>query len=111
MPLIKRPTMTTSAVDNESESGIAAHIAALSSSDAEARWYAARALGGRADAVPALSSALGMEQVPRVREALMTAIMRVGDEASVVVLLPYLRSQDAAMRAAAVEALQALPEE
>jgi HEAT repeat protein len=111
MPLIKRPTMTTSAVDDESENGIASHIAALRSSDVEARWYAARALGGRAEAVPALSSALGMEQVPQVREALMTAIMRVGDEASVVVLLPYLRSQDAAKRAAAVEALQALPEE
>ncbi len=40
----------------------------------------------------------------------MTALMRIGDEASVEAMLPYLRSQDAALRAAAIEALQALPE-
>ena len=59
---------------------------------------------------PALAAALGVEQVARVREAIMTALMRVGDEASVMALLPYLRSQDAAQRAASIEALQALPE-
>jgi HEAT repeat protein len=48
--------------------------------------------------------------VPRVRESIMTALMRVGNRASVEALLPYLRSQDAALRAAAIEALQALPE-
>ena len=62
------------------------------------------------EAVPALAAALGAEQVPRVREAIMTALMRIGDEASVLALLPYLRSQDAGQRAAAIEALQALPE-
>ena len=90
--------------------GLASHVAALNSPDAEARWNAARALGGRADAVPALAAALAREQVPRVREAIMTALMRVGDEASVLALLPYLRSQDAGQRATAIEALQALPE-
>jgi HEAT repeat protein len=39
----------------------------------------------------------------------MTALMRVGDEASVRVILPYLRAQDASQRAAAIEALQSLP--
>ena len=48
--------------------------------------------------------------MPRVQEAIMTALMRIGDEASVKTLLPYLRSQDAGLRAAAIEALQALPE-
>ena len=48
--------------------------------------------------------------VPRVREAIMTALMRIGDEASVRALLPYLRSEDAGQRAAAIEALQALPD-
>ena len=48
--------------------------------------------------------------VPRVREAIMTALMRIGDAASVEAILPYLRSQDAGLRAAAIEALQALPE-
>ncbi len=34
----------------------------------------------------------------------MTALMRVGDEASVKAMLPYLRAQDAGLRAAAIEA-------
>jgi HEAT repeat protein len=46
---------------------------------------------------------------PRVREAIMTALMRIGDAASVQALLPYLRSEDAGRRGAAIEALQALP--
>jgi HEAT repeat protein len=66
-------------------------------------------LAGDAAAVPALAAALGREQVPRVREAIMTALMRTGDLASVEAILPYLRSQDAALRAGAIEALQALP--
>jgi HEAT repeat protein len=81
----------------------------LDSPDAESRWAAARALAGQADAVPALSAALARETVPRVREALMTALMRTGDAASVEAILPYLRSQDAGLRAAAIEALQSLP--
>ena len=40
----------------------------------------------------------------------MTALMRVGDKASVTALLPYLRSQDAGVRSSAIEALQALPD-
>ena len=60
--------------------------------------------------MPALAAALGTEPVPRVREAIMTALIRVGDEASVRALLPCLRSQDASQRSTAIEALQALPE-
>ena len=96
--------------DKKPDEDFASHVAALNSPDAEVRWSAARALGGRADAVASLARALGAEQVARVREAIMTALMRVGDEASVRALLPYLRSQDAGQRAAAIEALQALPE-
>ena len=84
--------------------------AALDSPDAECRWIAARALSGDADAVPALAAALDREPVPRVREAIMTALMRVGNPASVEAMLPFLRSQDAGVRAAAIEALQAMPE-
>ena len=40
----------------------------------------------------------------------MTALMRVGDKASVGALLPYLRSQDAGRACAATEALQSLPD-
>jgi HEAT repeat protein len=85
------------------------HRSALDSPVAESRWTAARALAGHSEAVPALAAALGREPVPRVREAIMTALLRIGDAASVEAILPYLRSQDAGLRAAAVEALQALP--
>ena len=44
------------------------------------------------------------------REAIMTALIRIGNAASVEAILPFLRSQDAGIRAAAIEALQALPE-
>ena len=83
---------------------------ALDSPDADSRWTAARALTGQADAVPALAAALAREPISRVREAMMTALIRIGNAASIEVLLPYLRSQDASVRAAAIEALQALPD-
>ena len=82
----------------------------LDSPDAEKRWTAARALADHAEAVPALAKALARETVPRVREAIMTALMRIGDRPSVEAILPYLRSQDAGLRAAAIKSLQALPE-
>jgi HEAT repeat protein len=99
-----------SGVGHDSTELPASAVANLNSANAEDRWSAARALGGWREAVPALAVALGVEQVPRVREAIMTALMRVGDAASVRALLPCLRSQDAALRATALEALQGLPD-
>ena len=109
MPFVKSSKPPVRTVDIKPDDGPALR-ATLSSPDAEVRWSAARALGGRADAVAALAQALGAEQVARVREAIMTALLRIGDDASVRALLPYLRSQDAGQRASAIEALQALPE-
>jgi HEAT repeat protein len=82
---------------------------ALDSSDAESRWAAARSLAGQAEAVPELAAALRRETVPRVREAILTSLTRTGDMASAEAIVPCLRSQDAGLRAAAIEALQALP--
>ena len=107
MPFIKRSS--TAPGEEKPDDSLATHIGALNSADPGARWSAARALGGRAVAVDALAAALGAEQIPRVREAIMTALIRVGDQASVLALLPYLRSQDAGHRGTAIEALQALP--
>jgi HEAT repeat protein len=110
MPFVKRDLPAPAAAAHSVADSLASHIAALGRADPDARWSAARALGGHADAVSALASALGAEQVPRVRGAIMTALIRVGDEASVQALLPSLRSQDAGQRAAAIEALQSLPD-
>ena len=110
MPFVKSSRSSTIPADVKSDEGIESRIGDLSSPNLETRWSAARALGGRADAVAALAQALGTEQVARVREAIMTALIRVGDEASVRALLPYLRSQDAGQRGTTIEALQALPQ-
>jgi HEAT repeat protein len=83
--------------------------AELDSSDAESRWAAARALAGLDEAVPELAAALRRETVPRVREAILTSLIRTGGTASVEAIVPCLRSDDAGLRAAAIEALQALP--
>lgn len=104
MPLIKGKKSGASGGTSGSQQ------AALDSPDADSRWTAARAVAGQADAVPALAAALARESIPRVREAITTALIRIGNPASIEVLLPYLRSQDAGVRAAAIEALQALPE-
>jgi len=105
MPLIKG-----SSKGSTPRADLTAQRSGLDSPDAESRWTAARALAGHAEAVPALAAALAREPAPRVREAIMTALMGIGDAASVEAILPYLRSQDAGLRAAAIQALQALPE-
>jgi HEAT repeat protein len=107
MPFIKRDALGPPPGPDAPDAAVL--IASLGSADAESRWSAARALAGQPAALPALAAALAGETVPRVREAIMTALMRIGGEASVQVLLPYLRSQDAQLRAAATETLQALP--
>jgi len=109
MPFIRRdPTSSKPTAPAADE--LATQLADLGSADLERRWRAARGVGREPTAVPALASALAIEHSPRVREAIMTALMRIGDEASVRVLLPSLRSQDASLRGAAIEALQALPD-
>jgi HEAT repeat protein len=110
MPFVKRDIAVPSPAAAPADE-LAAHIAALASRDVEARWQGARALAGRAEAVAPLAAALGVEAIPRVREAIMTALMRVNSASGVEALLPYLRSQDAGKRAAAIEALQGLPHE
>ena len=108
MPFVKRVAGTPPA-SPELLPTFAASLESLRSPEAETRWHAARAIGERAEAVPALAAALDAEKVPRVREAIMTALMRIGTKASAAVVLPELRADDAARRAAALEVLQAMP--
>ena len=110
MPLIKRDAAQDSSKRSAPKDTIAEHIAALGSSDADSRWRAARALGGQSGAVTALADLLHTEKVVRVREAIVTALIRTGNRASVEALIPHLRSQDAALRSAVGDALQALPD-
>jgi HEAT repeat protein len=108
MPLIKRNNpLPAAAGPARADADIA--LEALRSPAPDARWNAARALGDQPAAVPALAAALEAEQMPRVREAIVTALMRIGNKASVAALVPYIRSPDAAIRAVAIDALQSLP--
>jgi HEAT repeat protein len=108
MPLVRKSAQKLSK-DLPDSNNHADRLQELASAEPDARWNAARALGTDPKDVAALAAALAVEPMPRVREAIMTALIRIGDETSAQALLPYLRSPDAARRGAAIEALQALP--
>ncbi len=105
MPLIKRPASEPEppALDGRKIAG-----ALLEGSDDE-RWTAARDASEIPDGTALLSGALSQESVPRVREAIFTALAKIGTAASAAVILPHLRSDDAARRTGALDALRAMP--
>lgn len=86
-----------------------AAIASLRDDDAQERWMAARKLA-LPEAVPALARALREEGDPRVREAILTSLARIGSAESLEAVLPHLRAQDAGRRGAALDALRAMPD-
>jgi HEAT repeat protein len=78
--------------------------------DRDQRWAAARALAGQAEGGKALAAALPNEPDPRVREAILTGLIRHPGDASVVAILPLIRSDDASVRTGALDSLRAMPE-
>ena len=76
--------------------------------DPERRWSAARRLGDRPGAAAHLAAALSGETESRVVEAIFTGLARRGEE-SAAHLFVLLRSDDAALRNGAIEALQTMP--
>jgi HEAT repeat protein len=110
MPITKRNQPASAPSGSNDISGQALRRAQLSSANPETRWTAARALGTEPEAVEALAIAMKDEKVVRVRQAIVTALIRIGNKASVAALLPYLRSQDAAARTVTIDALQAIPQ-
>lgn len=83
--------------------------AELLGGSADERWTAARAIGDMPHRLPSLATALSQETDPRVREAILTSFVRIGTPASAELLLPYLESDDAGIRTAALDALRAMP--
>jgi HEAT repeat protein len=106
MPLIRR-NPETSATNGAAPDGDA--IATLASADPAARRDAARALAATLDGAVTLGAALGQERDPAVREAILTGLVRAGSREAVEAVLPHLRSDDAALRTAALDALRAMP--
>jgi HEAT repeat protein len=105
MPLLRRDKTETPA-PAESLDSLAGE---LRHPDPERRWSAARRLGDRPGAAAHLAAALSGETEPRVVEAIFTSLARRGGEESAAHLFPLLRSDDAALRVGAIEALQTMP--
>jgi HEAT repeat protein len=83
-------------------------LRSLRSDDAEVRWAAARAAATVAGGTQALAAALRTETEPQVREALFTSLSRIGTAHSTDELVGFLRSDAAALRTGALDALRAL---
>src|SRR3954447_14046844 len=107
MPLKKRTTPDEAA--GEAPEPLQALGADPRHADPERRWSAARRLGERPGVAGALAAALPGERDSRILEAIFTSLIRLGGEESAPLLLPLLRSDEAALRVGAIEALQAMP--
>jgi len=103
MPLIRKPS------GNTPPPAPLSSVADLQSASADARWAAARSLTGEAD-VPALAAALVVEGDTRVREAILTSLTRIGSVAAAEAVAPHIRSDDASLRTAVLDALHAMPD-
>ena len=100
MPLVRRPSPPTEAT---------AAPASLTEGTSDQRWAAVRAAAERPDGVPLLAAALPLESDPRVREAIFTGLARAATAESVAAVIPYVRSDEAGLRTAAIDALRAMP--
>jgi HEAT repeat protein len=86
------------------------YTAQLASPDAGIRRRAARALADDENAATALAECLGTEAEPSVRNALFGSLVAIGGPRAAELVAPYVRSEDAALRGGAIEALKHLHE-
>ncbi|WP_426112898.1 HEAT repeat domain-containing protein [Massilia sp. PWRC2] len=83
----------------------------LDDADASVRRWAARDLQFHAGASAVLAARLACEEEVAVRDVILTSLTRRGDSDAVAALVAALRSEEAARRNEAIEAMKALPEE
>jgi HEAT repeat protein len=102
VPLVRKPTQAA----GHAKSNAAEVLVGLGSANPEARWTAVRAAAELPDLAAALAAALPQEPDSRVREAMFTSLARIGTRDSIVGMLPMLRSNDAALRTGALDALR-----
>lgn len=105
MPLVRKPTSTAEprAPDERKPAEL------LATGSDEERWIAARSAAEIPEGLSLLTHALSVERVPRVREAMFTALAKIATPESASAALPFLRSDDAALRTQALDALRAMP--
>jgi HEAT repeat protein len=106
MPLIRRDTGAPK--DGNPPAGDA--LAQLRDPNPDVRWKAVRDLAQDPGAHAALAGALMMETSPQVREAIFTSLVQIGSDASARAAATFIRSEDAALRTGALDALAAMPE-
>lgn len=104
MPLVRKPSVAAPA----SPPDAAGVLQALASPQSDERWAAARVSVGVEGADAALAQALQTESDPRVREAMLTGLALMGTSMAVETLLSMLRSDSAAKRTGALDALRML---
>lgn len=85
--------------------------ALLAAPTAGERRAAVRALEGSVDGQAALCRRLAVETAASVREAILAALIRHRSPAIAAALLPLLRTEEAPLRNAAIEALAEMPDE
>jgi HEAT repeat protein len=110
MPLLRREPPGQTAPPPQTEP-LDVLVAELRHADPERRWSAARRLADAPGAAEHLAAALPDEKEPRIVEAIFTSLIRRGGAESAAHLVPLLRSDDAALRGGAIEALQTMPAE
>ena len=107
MPLVRKPGVAS----QESTPERATVLAGLASANADERWAAARAATSAKVDAGTLAATLRNEAEPRVREALFTALARIGTTESAQEMLALLRSDNASMRTGALDALRVMEDE
>jgi HEAT repeat protein len=106
MPLIRRETPKSLAPSPDATR----LVTTLSEGTVDERWAAARAVAELPDGLSILCDALAGETSPRVREAIFTGLARMRTPESAAAILPYLGSDDASVRAGALDALRLIPD-
>jgi len=102
VPLVRKPTGKGAGPAPDASSV----LANLVSGSADERWAAARAAADVPGAVTAMAAALRNERDSRVREAMFTSLARMGTAESADLLISYLRSDNANLRAGALDSLR-----
>jgi HEAT repeat protein len=112
MAFIKKQIPQMVATDERKQSrDCASLVVALESSNPTARRWAARDLMDCPEVSAVLIQHLQREDDVSVREVILTTLTALGDEAAVAGLVNCLKSEDAALRNEAIEAMKQLPDE
>lgn len=112
MALIKKQTAQTVTENQRKQSrDCASLVAGLEDANPMARRWMARDLADCPAASAALVNRLQREEDVSVRAVILTTLTSLGDEVAVAGLVDCLRSEDAALRNEAIEAMKQLPDE